>query len=70
MLGVTDMVATFPRRLAVRAMEQAALVMLDLPYEPLAVPIEVVWHQRADRDAGVQWLIGELAGAIQAAAEI
>ena len=55
----TDMVATLPRRLAAQIAGQESLVILDLPYEPLVVPIELVWHQRMERDAGVQWLIGE-----------
>jgi DNA-binding transcriptional LysR family regulator len=68
MLRVTDMVGTLPRSLALLAVEQGGLVMLDLPYEPLAVPIEIVWHQRAERDAGVQWLIKELIDEMQPAA--
>ncbi len=59
-LRVTDLVGTLPRSLALLAVEQGGLVMLDLPYEPLAVPIELVWHQRVEPDAGVQWLITEL----------
>ena len=55
----TDMVATLPRRLATQIAEHESLVVPDLPYEPLVVPIELVWHQRMERDAGVQWLIGE-----------
>jgi DNA-binding transcriptional LysR family regulator len=65
MVRATDMVATLPRSLARLAAEQGAVVMLDLPYEPLAVPIEMVWHQRADRDTGLQWLVSELASALQ-----
>jgi DNA-binding transcriptional LysR family regulator len=65
----TDMVATLPRRLALRFAEQHDLVILDLPYAPLEVPIELVWHQRADRDAGTQWLMGEFIHAMRAAAE-
>jgi DNA-binding transcriptional LysR family regulator len=60
MLAETDMVASLPLRLARRAVEAGQVVMLDLPYEPLTVPFEVIWHQRADRDPAVQWLIGEL----------
>lgn len=60
MLLVSDMVATLPRRLANAVAMQGQLVMLELPYEPLVVPVEAVWHQRADRDPGVQWLIGAL----------
>jgi hypothetical protein len=44
-----------PRRFA---LAQPALVVPDLPYEPLAVDVEAIWHQRADPDAGIRWLIG------------
>jgi DNA-binding transcriptional LysR family regulator len=64
MLLVSDMVATLPRRFANAAAGQGHLVLLDLPYEPLAVPVEVVWHQRSDRDPGIQWLIGLLTQAV------
>ena len=60
MLLVSDLVATLPRRLASASANQGGLVMLDLPYEPLAVPVEACWHQRSDRDPGIQWLIALL----------
>ncbi len=60
MLCATDMVATLPHSLARRAVAQDALAMVELPYEPLAVPVEIVWHQRTDGDAGAQWLAAEL----------
>lgn len=66
LLAVTDMVATLPRRLALRAVEQGSHVMLELPYEALAVTVETIWHERADRDAGAQWFIGELIEATRA----
>ncbi len=43
------------------------LAVLDLPYEPLAVNIEAIWHHRAARDVGLQWLLGEMADAAQSA---
>jgi DNA-binding transcriptional LysR family regulator len=61
MLLATDMVATLPHRLALRAAKHEGLVLLDLPYEPLSVSVEAVWHQRAERDAGRQWLTDALA---------
>jgi DNA-binding transcriptional LysR family regulator len=64
LLQVTDMVATLPRRLALLAKTQTPLVLLDLPYLPITVNVEMVWHQRADRNMGVQWLIKELASAM------
>jgi DNA-binding transcriptional LysR family regulator len=60
MLLVSDMVATLPRRLAEVVAKQQPLALLDLPYEPLTVPVEAVWHQRSDRDSGILWLISQL----------
>lgn len=60
----TDMAASFPRLAADLAVAQGGLVSLELPYDPLRVPVEVVWHQRADRDSGVQWLIAEVTKAM------
>ena len=64
MLEATDMIATLPRRLAVRAVERDGLSMLDLPYPPLSVAVDMVWHERAETNPGLRWLIGlvELAG--------
>jgi DNA-binding transcriptional LysR family regulator len=64
LLSVTDMVATLPHSLARLAVGQGTCVMLNLPYEPLTVLVEAVWHQRGERDAGLQWLIGELIDAM------
>jgi DNA-binding transcriptional LysR family regulator len=61
----TDMVATLPRRLALQYARQGGLVVLDLPYEPLVVPLEMVWHQRVDHDAGMQWLTTEIMNAVR-----
>ena len=60
LLQVTDMVATLPRRLALWLMAQTHVVLLDLPYSPITVDVEMVWHQRANRDKGIQWLTQEL----------
>jgi DNA-binding transcriptional LysR family regulator len=66
-LAQTDMAATLPRQLALHYAAQHDLVILDLPYEPLAVPVELVWHERTERDAGTQWLITQLMDAIREA---
>ncbi len=60
MLQVTDMVATLPGRLAQRAAERDGLVVLALPYEPLAVAHEMIWHERSLADPGVRWLIEQM----------
>jgi DNA-binding transcriptional LysR family regulator len=61
LLLISDMVATLPRRLALHAAEHSGLVMLELPYEPATVIVEMIWHRRGDQDAGLRWLVGELA---------
>ena len=53
----TDLVATLPFRLARQMCAETDLVMLDLPYQPLEVVIEVGWHERSDRDSALQWLL-------------
>lgn len=60
-LSATDMVATLPERFARRLELAGTHVILDLPYEPLTVTVEAIWHQRGDRDNGLKWLLGELA---------
>jgi DNA-binding transcriptional LysR family regulator len=64
LLQATDMVATLPRRLALWATVHFPLALLDLPYTPKKVDVEMVSHQSADRDKGLQWLIDELAASI------
>jgi DNA-binding transcriptional LysR family regulator len=59
-LELTDMVAVLPGQLARRMAQQNGLVVLDPPYEPAEVRLEVVWHERVDRDAGARWLIDQL----------
>jgi DNA-binding transcriptional LysR family regulator len=66
LLEATDMIATVPRRLALRAVQHFPLVMLDPPYTPLSVDIEVVWQESADRDQALQWLLNELTESIRA----
>jgi DNA-binding transcriptional LysR family regulator len=64
LLQATDMVATLPRSLALWAAAHFPLVLLDLPYTPKMVDIEMVSHHSADRDKGLQWLIDEVAASI------
>lgn len=64
LLQVTDMVATLPRRLACWLMTQTQVVLLDLPYAPITVDVEMVWHQRSNRDKGLQWLTQELVSSV------
>ncbi|CAH1688680.1 HTH-type transcriptional regulator LeuO [Hyphomicrobiales bacterium] len=59
-LSATDMIATLPERMARRLVEAGTHEILELPYRPLEATAEVIWHQRGDRDQGLQWLLGEL----------
>lgn len=56
----SDMIATLPQSIALREVARGPLVMLDLPYEPLRVTVETIWHQRSDQDAGLQWFANEV----------
>lgn len=59
-LQSTDMVSTLPRSLAEHVAQDGSLKMLDLPYDPLKVTVEAVWHERSERDRGLQWVIGQM----------
>jgi DNA-binding transcriptional LysR family regulator len=59
-LRQTDLVATMPLRVARLVADRESLAVLALPYEPLAVPVEMAWHVRAEADRGVLWLAEQL----------
>jgi DNA-binding transcriptional LysR family regulator len=63
LVRATENVATLPRSLAVREAALGYVVILELPYEPLTINYEAIWHQRADRDAGLHWLLKEISEA-------
>jgi DNA-binding transcriptional LysR family regulator len=65
LLQRTDMVATLPLSLVQPLAKHGIVEQIDLPYKPLEVKVEAVWHQRSERDAGVQWLIGEMLAVAQ-----
>jgi DNA-binding transcriptional LysR family regulator len=64
LLQLTDMVAVLPRRMARLAAANASITLLDLPYPSTTLKVEVVWHQRADHDRGLQWLLNEVVESI------
>jgi DNA-binding transcriptional LysR family regulator len=64
LLLTTDMLATLPRRLALWTVGQFPFVLLDLPYKPKRVDIEMVWDRSASQDEGLQWLIDELVASV------
>ena len=59
-VNATDMIATLPERLARESVKRDRLVMLDLPYTPLSVAVEMVWHERVESDAGARWLLDQV----------
>ena len=62
----SDMLATMPRSMALAAARRGAVVLLDLPYEPMTATVDAIWHERHDSDPGLQWLVaqmGETSGA-------
>jgi DNA-binding transcriptional LysR family regulator len=60
-LEMTDLVATLPRRLAVWLAKRNSIVLLKLPYQPIAFEIEMVWHDRLAGDPGFRWIREALA---------
>lgn len=63
LLGVSDMVATLPLRLAQWDARHGRLAMLDPALESGAVEVEAVWHARGAADPGLCWLLDQLVGA-------
>ena len=63
-LQLSDMVAMLPRKIALRAAAHVPLALLDPPYTPITIEIEMVWIEGADQDKGLQWLLSELAESI------
>jgi DNA-binding transcriptional LysR family regulator len=57
----TEMVATLPERLARQAAAAGGITVLDPLEEPAPVTLEAVWHARGDHDAGLQWLLAQIA---------
>jgi DNA-binding transcriptional LysR family regulator len=55
-VGVSDMIAVVPERVARRAARQHALQILELPFELPKLPFSMVWHERTHRDAVCRWL--------------
>jgi DNA-binding transcriptional LysR family regulator len=60
LVAQSDMIATLPRSIAVREAARQPLTLLQLPYSPLQVKIETVWHERGHHDSGLQWFFSEV----------
>jgi DNA-binding transcriptional LysR family regulator len=57
----SDLVANLPQRLAHRAVVEGGLVILDPLEPPVSVALAVAWHGRSNGDAGLRWLVEEIA---------
>jgi DNA-binding transcriptional LysR family regulator len=55
LVAQSDMIATLPHSIAIREASREPLILLEMPYEPLQVNIETVWHERGERDPGLRW---------------
>jgi DNA-binding transcriptional LysR family regulator len=59
-LNATDMVATLPRRLALHVAARDGLAVLEPPYDPPTIALEMICHERAAADPGLRWLIDQI----------
>jgi DNA-binding transcriptional LysR family regulator len=55
----TDMVATLPHGLVHEAIGRGEVAALTLPYDPLRVNVQMIWHERSEQDPAFKWLISE-----------
>lgn len=60
----SDMVATLPQSLVHAASQRGDVVALSLPYDPLTVNVEAIWHERSEQDPALKWLISETIAAM------
>lgn len=57
-VGRTDLIAMVPKRFAKRDGRQHDIVKLDAPDEAGGIDLMMLWHSKADDDAGLAWLRG------------
>ena len=60
----SDLVGSLPGRLARRFAEHHGIVLLDLPYQPAKIAVEIIWHERAARDPALLWLVAQVEAAL------
>lgn len=56
----TERIATVHRRLARRMVQQLPLVILEPPFSMPVISLAVQWHQSADTDKGLAWVVSQL----------
>jgi DNA-binding transcriptional LysR family regulator len=64
LLQLSNMLAMLPRRLAMWVGANLSLSLLEPPFPPVAVDVEMLWDQSADEDRGLQWLMKQLAESV------
>lgn len=60
-VATTDLIATLPRRLALRAAEQYPIAVYDPPIQLPAADFALFWHARSQEDSGHKWLRAKVA---------
>ena len=51
----SEMIATFPERMALRLAPILGLRVYEVPVELAPISLAIVWHRRSDDDAGCAW---------------
>jgi DNA-binding transcriptional LysR family regulator len=59
-VGASDMISTVPRRLALDVQQRFKLVLRKPPLELPAIGIELIWHERRQRDPLLAWVRSQL----------
>jgi DNA-binding transcriptional LysR family regulator len=61
----SDALLTLPASLALILEKQFGLVRIPQPFDPIALPLRLMWHSSYDRDECHRWVRNELAGLAQ-----
>jgi DNA-binding transcriptional LysR family regulator len=64
-LSTSNMVASMPRRLALKICAEQKLVALEPPFDSPVATVELLWHRRFDADVGLRWFRDRIAAAAE-----
>jgi len=64
-LSSTNMIASIPRRLALKMCAEQGLVALRPPFDTPVAAVELLWHRRFDADIGLRWFRERIVAAAQ-----
>jgi DNA-binding transcriptional LysR family regulator len=67
LVASTDLLAILPRWYAVSAAQALPLALRELPFPADAVKYELVWHERSERSAALDWIREDLTAQLQGA---